>query len=116
MKMLAGKAPEVGKAFDQDGLHAVSRAPMESAFIAVSADMALKQTVSCISKSSGGTVGIANEEGSGERWALTVHLRAAVTTAFKSLCGLETLDNVPNNLCSSKIKADLSNFQRLHKR
>ena len=50
--------------------------------------MALEQSVNLDSKTKGGIIGISKKEGALERWFLTAHERAAVTTATKLMCGI----------------------------
>ena len=52
--------------------------------------MALEQSVNLDSKTKGGIVGISKKPGALERWFLTAHERAAVTTATKELCGIRS--------------------------
>ena len=56
MKMLPHTVPEVQKAFTDDGIHAISRAPNTSKLNAVSPDMAPKWAQNRDGKSKGGMV------------------------------------------------------------
>ena len=80
MRQLATKHPEVHKEF-VNGNHAVSRS--SKPFAQVWTDMALEQTINADSKSKGGIIGISQNPGALDRWFLTSHERASVTTALK---------------------------------
>ena len=56
--------------------------------------MALEQSVNRDSKTRGGIVGITQRPGALERWFLTAHERAAVTSATKDLCGIADSEQV----------------------
>lgn len=85
MRLLEESAADVHYEFMQ-GNHAVSRSSQP--FSQVWTDMALEQSVNLDSKTKGGIVGISQKPGALERWFLTAHERAAVTTATKELCGI----------------------------
>jgi hypothetical protein len=69
------------------GNHSVSRS--QQPFGQVWSDMALEQSINCDSKSKGGLVGMTKKEDAVERWFLTSHERAAITTSLKEMCGVE---------------------------
>ena len=69
-----------------NGNHPVSHSTQP--FSQVWTDMALEQSVNLDSKKQGGIVGITQKSGALERWFLTSHQRAAMTTATKDMCGL----------------------------
>ena len=51
--------------------------------------MALEQSINLDSKTTGGIIGISQRPGAVERWFLTCHKRAAITTPMKDMCDLE---------------------------
>ena len=55
---------------------------------------ALEQSINLDSKTTGGIIGISQRPGALERWFLTCHERAAITTAMKEMCALEDSDRV----------------------
>ena len=78
-------APEV----HQDvlkGNHAISRSSQP--FSQIWTDMALEQSVNLDLKTKEGIIHISKKERALERWFLTAHERAAVTTATKLMCGI----------------------------
>lgn len=87
MLQLGKTAPEVHREF-LEGNHAVSRS--QQPFSQIWTDMALEQSVNRDSKTKGGIVGISQKEGALEKWFLTAHERAAVTTTTKEMCGVRT--------------------------
>ena len=82
MRQLATKHPQVHQEF-VNGYHAVSRSGKP--FSQVWTDMALEQTINTDSKSKGGIIGISQNPGALDRWFLTSHERASVTTALKNM-------------------------------
>ena len=82
MRQLATKHPEVHQEF-VTGNHAVSR--FIKSFVQVSTDMALEQSINADSKSRGGIISISQNPGALNRWFLTSHKRASVTTALKNM-------------------------------
>lgn len=82
MRQLATKHPEVHQEF-VNGKHAVSRC--SKPFAQVWTDMALEQSINVDSKSRGGIIGISQNPGALDRWFLTSHERASVTTALKDM-------------------------------
>lgn len=74
------------------GNHAVSRS--NQPFAQVWTDMALEQSINLDSKTKGGIVGITQKPGALERWFLTSHERALITTSMKEMCGLQDSDRV----------------------
>ena len=56
--------------------------------------MALEQTINLNSKTRGGIIGITQKESALERWFLTSHERASITSATKGLCYLDDTDKV----------------------
>ena len=51
--------------------------------------MALEQSINADSKSSGGVIGISQSPSALERWFLTIHERASITSALKAMFGLQ---------------------------
>ena len=82
MRQLATKHPDVHHEF-VNGNHAVSRS--SNPFAQVWTDMALEQSINTDSKSKGGIIGISQNPGALDRWFLTSHERASVTTAVKDM-------------------------------
>jgi hypothetical protein len=82
MRQLSSKHPEVYQEF-MNGNHAISRS--NKPFAQVWTDMALEQSINADSKSIGGIIGISQNPGALDRWFLTSHERASVTTAFKAM-------------------------------
>lgn len=89
MGQLEQKHPEVYQQF-MEGEHAISRSSQP--FASVWTDMALEQSINLDSKSKGGIVGISLNADALQRWFLTSHERAAITTAVKQMCGIGDLD------------------------
>ncbi|KAK3696845.1 hypothetical protein QZH41_003454 [Actinostola sp. cb2023] len=75
-----------------EGNFSVSRS--RQPFAQVWTDMALEQSVNLDSKSKGGIIGISQKPGALERWFLTAHERAAITTSLKEMCGYEEVERV----------------------
>ena len=69
------------------GNHTISRSGQP--FLQVSTDMALEQSINTDSKSSGGVIGISQIPSALERWFLTIHERAFITSALKAMYGLQ---------------------------
>ena len=86
IQLLPQKAPEVYQEF-QKGNHPVNRSA-NAKFNQVWTDMALEQSENCDSKSKGGVCGRTQKDGALDRWYITAHKRAAVTTATKAMCGM----------------------------
>ena len=87
MLRLPQGAPEVYTAF-KEGNHSVSRSKTVSKFSRVSTDMALEQGLNRDSKMKGGILGASHDENAVEKWTITAHLRAAVTSNFKVMSEL----------------------------
>ena len=87
MQLLEKTAPEVHDEFIK-GNHAVNRCSQP--FNQIWTDMALEQSINRDSKIKGGIVGISQKLGALERWFVTAHEQAAVTTALKELCGIHS--------------------------
>ncbi|CAH3141995.1 unnamed protein product, partial [Porites evermanni] len=92
MKELPRKHPEVHKEFTE-GNHAISRSDNQP-FAKVWTDMALEQSINADSKSKGGVVGITHNQSALQRWFLTAHERASVTTALKEMYAIRDSDRM----------------------
>ena len=86
MQKLELTHPDVYKEFAERN-HSISRAGQP--FSQVSTDMALEQSINADSKSSGGVIGISQSPLALERWFLTIHERASITSASKAMFGLQ---------------------------
>ena len=84
MNMLESSHPKVHEEF-LAGNFSVSRSGHP--FSHVSTDMALEQSINADSNSKGGIVGMSQSPAALERWFLTAHERASVTTALKEIYG-----------------------------
>lgn len=91
MKRLETKHARVHQEF-MNGDHVVSRS--SNPFSPVSTDMALEQSINADSKAKGGIVGISQRTGALQRWFLTSHERAAITTSLKNMYGVEKTDGL----------------------
>ncbi|MCG8044917.1 MAG: hypothetical protein N0E48_04465, partial [Candidatus Thiodiazotropha endolucinida] len=78
-------------------------------------DMALEQSVNLDSKSKGGIIGISQKAETLERWFITCHERAAITSAIKEICGIEDSDRVGSHKESSlsRIRRDEDDVRKL---
>ena len=86
MQKLELTHPKVHKEF-AEGNHSISRSGQP--FSQVSTDMSMEQSINADSKSSGGVVGISQSPSALERWLLTIHERASITSALKAMFGLQ---------------------------
>ena len=87
--MLSETHPAVSEEFMFDK-HAISRSTQHFAQMWI--DMTLEQSTNLHSKTSGGIVGISQRPGALERWFLTCHERAAITTVMKEMCAIQDSD------------------------
>lgn len=85
MNMLEMSHPEVYKEFTNGTILSHSKEP----FAQVWTDMALEQSINLDSKSKGGITGITTKADAVDQWFLTIHDRAVMTQAVKSMCGFE---------------------------
>lgn len=112
MAKLEQKHPEVYKQFmDED--HAISHSSQP--FAKVWTDMALKQSINLNSKSKGSIVGISQNPDALQRWFLTSHERASITTAVKQMCGISDPDRVGTHkeAVPKRIQHDEKNVQAI---
>ena len=86
MQRLEVTHPEVYNEFAA-GNHSISRTGQP--FSQVSTDMAPEQSINADSKSSGGVIGISQSPSALERWFLTIHERASITSALKAMYGIQ---------------------------
>ena len=91
MGQLEQKHPAVYQHFMQ-GDHAISRSSQP--FASMWTDMALEQSINLDSKSKGSIVGISLNADAVQRWFLTSHKRAAMTSTVKQMCGIDDPDRV----------------------
>ena len=91
MKRLETKHPKVHQEF-MNGDHVVSRS--SNPFSQVSTHMALEQSINADSKAKGSIVGISQRPGALQRWFLTSHERAAITTSLKNMYGVKKTDRL----------------------
>ncbi|KAI8487179.1 hypothetical protein Bbelb_349770 [Branchiostoma belcheri] len=113
MQMLPSCAPDVHQQF-VDGNHAVCRS--QQPFSQVWTDMALEQTINCDSKArGGGIIGITQKESARDRWFVTSHERAAITSATKLLCNLDNAAKVGTHKEAGfkRIKNDEADVQKI---
>ena len=89
MRQLEETAPQVHGEFEA-GNFTVKRSTNQ--FNQVWSDMALEQSINRDSKTRGGLIGITQKPAALARWFLTAHKRAEITTATKSMCGMEIPD------------------------
>jgi len=66
--------------------------------------MALEQSINLDFKSKGGIVGISLKAKALQRWFLTSHERAAITTAVKQMCGIGDLDRAETHKEAAPIR------------
>ncbi|KAK3698753.1 hypothetical protein QZH41_004049 [Actinostola sp. cb2023] len=112
MAQLEQQHPAVHKQF-MDGDHAVSRSSQP--FAKVWTDMALEQSINLDSKSKGGIVGISQNPEALQRWFLTSHERAAITTAVKQMCGINDPDRVGTHkeAAPKRVQRDEKDVQKI---
>ena len=79
------------------GNHAISRSDNQP-FAKVWTDMALEQSINADSKSKGGVVGITHNQSALQRWFLTAHERASVTTALKKMYAIRDSESQPKRV------------------
>ena len=89
MHRLESKHTRVHQAF-LSGEHSISRSAQP--FSQVSTDMALEQSINADSKAKGGIIGISQTQSALDRWFLTIHERALVTTTLKEVYGVKGND------------------------
>ena len=112
MNMLETRHTEVYKEFINRN-HSVSHS--KQPFAQVWTDMALEQSINLDSKSKGGIIGMSTKEDPVDRWFLTIHDRAAMTQAFKAMCGFENSDRIGTHKDTgpSRLARDEKDVQKL---
>ena len=110
MRKLKSKHPQVYEEFTA-GNFSISRSGHP--FSQVAADMALEQSVNADSKSKGGIVGISQSPAALERWFLTAHVRASVTTSLKEMCGEEDRATGHKEATPPRVKRDEEDVRKL---
>ena len=58
--------------------------------------MALEQSANCHSKSKSGILAFRKQEGALDRWFLTVHERASITSATNNMCDIQKMESFLN--------------------
>ena len=99
MHRLQETAPDVHQEF-MNGNHPVKRS--KNKFNQVWSDMALERSVNRDSKTKGGIVGITLQKNALDRWFLTAHVRAAVTSA-REICSISNDDEQVSELNHKEI-------------
>mgnify|MGYP000055450759 FL=1 len=110
MRKLKSKHPQVYEEFSA-GNFSISRSGHP--FSQVAADMALEQSINADSKSKGGIVGISQCPAALERWFLTAHVRASVTTSLKEMCGEKDLATGHKEATPPRVKRDEEDVRKL---
>ena len=110
MGQLEQKHPEVYQWFIK-GEHAISRSSQP--FAKVWTDMALEQSINLDSKSKGGIVGISLKADALQRWFLTSHERAAITTAVKQMCGDLDRAGTHKEAAPKRVDRDENDIQKI---
>ena len=96
--------PLVHKAF-LSGEHSISHSGQP--FSQVPTDMALEQSINADSKTEGGIIGISQSPSAVDRWFLTIHEHASVTTAIKKVYGMKDNDNkMHKEATKARVKRD----------
>ena len=94
------------------GNHSISRSGQP--FSQVSADMALEQSINADSKSSKGVIGISQSMAALERSLLTIHERASITLALKTMYGLQDGEQASHkDAAPRRIKRDEEDIQKM---
>jgi len=111
MQQLELKHPDVYNEFAAGG-HSISRTGHP--FSQVSTDMALEQSINADSKSSGGVIGISQSPSALERWFLTIHERASITSALKAMYGLQDGEKASHKEAASRrVKRDEEDVKKM---
>jgi len=112
MHKLQDTHPRVYAEF-MNGNHPVSRSTQPCSQIWT--DMALEQSVNLDSKKQKGIVGITQKSEALERWFLTSHQRAAITTTTKDMCALHGSEQIGTHKESGRLRItrDGSDVQKL---
>lgn len=112
MRQLKTKHPKVYDEFANFGNFSISRTGQP--FSQVATDMALEQSINADSKSKGGIVGISQSPAALERWFLTAHERASVTTALREMYGDEESNKTSHKEATpQRVKRDEEDVRKL---
>ena len=84
-------------------------------FAQVWTDMALEQSINADSKARGGIIGITKSPAALERWFLTCHERASITTALKDMYAFQDSDRVGTHkeAAPKRVQRDKSDVDKL---
>ena len=94
------------------GNHSISRSTQP--FSQVSADMALEQSINVNSKSRGGVIGILQSLPALKRWLLTIHEQASITSALKTMYGLQGGKQASHKEATPRrVKCDKEDLQKM---
>ena len=111
MHRLESKHTRVHQAF-LSGEHSISRSAQP--FSQVSTDMALEQSINADSKAKGGIIGISQTQSALDRWFLTIHERASVTTTLKEVYGVKGNDTTMHKeVTKARVKRDEDDVNKL---
>ena len=110
MQQLDNAHPRVYEEF-MKGNHSISRSGQP--FTQVSTDMALEQSINLDPKMKGRIIGITKRPEALERWFLTSHQRAAITTAMKDVCNMGESEGPHKEASQSRISRDKEDVQKL---
>ena len=111
MQQLELTHPDVYNEFAA-GNHSISRTGHP--FSQVSTDMALEQSINADSKSSGGVIGISQSPSALERWFLTIHEGASITSALKAMYGLQDSEQASHKEAARRrIKRDEEDVKKM---
>ena len=94
------------------GNHTISRSGQP--LLQVSTDMALEQSINTDSKSRGGLFGISQIPSALERWFLTIHERASITSALKAMYGLQDGEQASHKEAAARrVKRDEEDVKKM---
>ena len=113
MHQIESKHPRVHDEFMR-GNHVVCRS--SHPFSQVSTDMALEQSINADLKAKWGIFGILMRPAALQRWFLTSHEQAAITSSLKSMYAVEKEDRVgavPEESSASRVTRDEGDVQKL---
>lgn len=112
MNQLEADHPQTYQEF-VNGNHAVSH--LKQPFAQVWMDMALEQSINADSKAQGGIIGITKSPAALERWFLTSHERALITTALKDMYTFQDSERVgtQKEAAPKRVKRDESDVEKL---
>ena len=83
-------------------------------FLQVSTDMPLEQSINTDSKSSGGVIGISQIPSALERWFLTIHEQASITSDLKAMYGLQDGEQASHKEAAARrVKRDEEDVKKM---